>query len=109
VTLYIRKLLSCSEDVNISSVVVNTGLANHISNCFNKLQHYNLKDVNQHDYQVILHLAIEATWVLTNVLFVSEELAFHFLVVESEYCMEENYEPGASPIFRMLESMLKSQ
>lgn len=56
----------------------------------------------------MLHLAIEATWLLTNVLFVSEEYAFHFLVVESDNCMEEEYDPGVSTVFRMLDSMLKS-
>ena len=109
VTLYIRKLLSCSEQLEIKTVLENTGLANHISNCFALLAHYDLCDQTQSDFQVILHLAIEATWILTNVFFVSEAVVFHFLIVESENCMDENYEPGASPIFRMLDSMLRSQ
>ncbi len=102
-------MLSCSEQLEIKRILESTGLATHIVNCFNKLSNYDLSDSSQSDFQVILHIAIEATWILTNVFFVSEAVVFHFLIVESENCMEENYEPGASPIFRMLDKMLRSR
>jgi hypothetical protein len=41
-------------------------------------------------------------------MYVSEDIVKQFLLVESENCMEDVYEPGVSPIFRMLDTMLKS-
>ena len=49
------------------------------------------------------------TWILTNVMFVSEEYVFNFLFVEAESFMDDNESlPGASNIFRMIDVMLRS-